>query len=70
MMVEILTVDDVPVFVDIYNFPIGASFFVPSFNPERHAPKAKRVLAEHGMKTTYQVTVEDKVLGFRVWRVA
>lgn len=67
---EIMQIDGVPIVLETYDFVVGSSFFVPSFNPQVHAQTARKSLAKLGYKTTHRVVIEDGVLGFRIWRVS
>lgn len=60
--------DGVPITVDITNFPVGASLFIPCINTTQ---AKKQVRAEtKGIRLVFDVRIEGKKLGLRVWHIA
>lgn len=51
------------------NFVVGASFFIPSLDPEKALPQVKRTVKRLGYKVKTQIVVEKGILGLRVWRI-
>jgi hypothetical protein len=60
--------DGVPITVDITEFPVGASLFVPCINTTQ-AKRQIRTRAKN-VRLTFDIRIEGKKLGLRVWRIA
>jgi len=47
---------------------VGASVFVPCINTEEAMRQAAKIVVSKGYKTEARVTIENEILGIRIWR--
>lgn len=48
---------------------INASIFIPCINTEEAKSQIKRITAEKDWRVETRVTIENNILGLRVWRI-
>lgn len=55
--------------VDWRDFKKGRSLFFPCLDPERARQTLHATTDRLGMRILTKVTIEDKIMGLRVWRM-
>tara|TARA_R100001530_G_scaffold129300_1_gene99547 strand:+ start:962 stop:1189 length:228 start_codon:yes stop_codon:yes gene_type:complete len=63
-----LNPDGVRIVVKWDDMEVGASVFVPCINTEEAMRQAAKILVNKGYKTEARVTIENEILGIRIWR--
>ena len=64
-----LNPDGVRIVVKWDDLSAGASVFVPCINTEEAMRQAAKITVSKGYKTEARVTIEDDILGIRIWRM-
>jgi hypothetical protein len=64
-----LNPDGVRVVINWKKMVTNASIFVPCINTEKAKSQIKRITAEKDWQVETRVTIEDNILGLRVWRI-
>jgi len=64
-----LNPDGVRVVVNWKKMVINASIFIPCINTEEAKNQIKRITAEKDWRVETRVTIENNILGLRVWRI-
>ena len=63
-----LNPDGVSIVVKWDDMEVGASVFVPCINTEEAMRQAAKIVVSKGYKTEARVTIENEILGIRIWR--
>jgi|TARA_R100000995_G_C3457988_1_gene111604 phosphoribosylamine-glycine ligase len=63
-----LNPDGVRIVVKWDDMEVGASVFVPCINTEEAMRQAAKIVVSKGYKTEARVTIENEILGIRIWR--
>tara|TARA_R100001594_G_scaffold6939_2_gene19239 strand:- start:5340 stop:5567 length:228 start_codon:yes stop_codon:yes gene_type:complete len=68
LKIDDLNPDGVRIVVKWDDMKVGASVFVPCINTEEAMRQAAKILVNKGYKTEARVTIENEILGIRIWR--
>jgi len=64
------TVDGVKFQIDMSEFVVGASVFVPCVHPQKAANALKMACNRKGIQYALSTRIERDMLGIRLWRTA
>lgn len=68
LKIDDLNPDGVKVIVKWDDLVVGASVFIPCIDTEEAMRQAAKITVRKGYKTEARVTIENEILGIRIWR--
>ena len=66
--IDDLNPDGVKIVVKWDGLVVGASVFIPCINTEEAMRQAAEITVRKGYETEARVTIENEILGIRIWR--
>lgn len=65
-----LAPDGLPIILPWGDFHVGESVFIPCLNHSRARSQLARLAQLHAMRLSIRTSIENGMLGLRVWRTA